>query len=196
MRRLGVLLLLAGLAAPAAVANSPPRRLFVIGDSLAYDNRIHLRQELKRWKVEQDFSFARLAAETARDLRVRAKLRPPLAPVIHVSSGTGDDPGDPAGFKATVRRVLRIAGRRRCVVWANIWRLRLEEPTFDVLNEVLAEEDRRSDRLRVVDWHALVEAHPGWLVDLVHVNAEGNRARASAVARATRACRGYLRRLR
>ena len=30
--------LLLGLAAPAALAESPPRRLFVIGDSIAYDN--------------------------------------------------------------------------------------------------------------------------------------------------------------
>jgi hypothetical protein len=91
-----------------------------------------------------------------------------------------------------VRRALRVAGKRRCVVWANIWRLRLEEPTFDVLNDVLAQEDRRADNLRVVDWHALVEAHRDWLVDPVHVNAEGNRARAKAVARAARACRRHL----
>jgi len=192
---LAALVLLPGLAAPAALAESPPRRLFVIGDSLAYDNRVYLRHELSHWKIEEDFSFARLARETAHDLRVRAKARPSLPPVIHVSSGTGDDPGDPEGFRESVRRVLRIAGRHRCVVWANIWRLRLEQPTFDVLNDVLAAEDLRRDNLRVVDWHALVEAHQDWLVDLVHVNAEGNRARANAVARATRACRRHLRQL-
>lgn len=192
VRRLAALVVLLGLAAPAALAESPPRRLFVIGDSIAYDNRAHLRHELKRWKIESDFSFARLAAETARDLRVRAKARQSLPPVIHVSSGTGDDPGDRRGFRASVRRVLRTAGKRRCVVWANIWRVRLEEPTFEALNEVLDEEDRRYDNLRVVDWHALVDAHTEWLVDPVHVNAAGNRARAKAVARATRACRLQL----
>ena len=184
--------LLLGLAAPAALAESPPRRLFVIGDSIAYDNRTYLRHELKHWKVEEDLRFARRARETAHDLHVRAEASSPLPPVIHVSSGTGDDPGDPKGFRTSVRRVLRIAGKHRCVVWANIWRLRLEEPTFDVLNDVLAEEDLRADNLRVVDWHALVEAHRDWLVDLVHVNAEGNRARAKAVARGARACRRHL----
>jgi hypothetical protein len=192
VRRLAALVVLLCLSAPAALAEPPPRRLFVIGDSLAYDNRAPLRHELKRWTIESDFSFARLAAETARDLRGRAHARPPLAPVIHVSSGTGDDPGDPEGFRAQVRRVLRIAGKRRCVVRANIWRLRLEEPTFEVLNDVLAKADRRYVNLRVVDWHALVEAHTGWLVDPVHVNAAGNRARAKAVALAVRACRRQL----
>ena len=86
------LLLLLGLSAPAAFAAAPPRRLFVVGDSLARDSSRYLHRDLRRWSIEENLSFARLVSETVRDLRVRARRTPPLAPVIHVSSGTGDDP--------------------------------------------------------------------------------------------------------
>jgi hypothetical protein len=185
-----VLLLLIGAAAPAASAQ-PSSRLFVIGDSLAYYNRSYLREELPHWQIDEDFSFARTAADTARDLRLHAKTSS-LPPVIHVSSGTGDDPARPERFRRAIRRVMRIAGPRRCVVWANVWRLRLEDPTFDVLNFVLGQEDVARAHLRVIDWHGMVEGDTEWLVDLVHVNAEGNRARARAVANAARACRREL----
>jgi hypothetical protein len=190
-RALAVLLLI-GAAAPAASASVPPQRLFVIGDSLAYDNSRYLRQALPRWKIEEDYSVARSSRDTARDLAVRARAHPRLAPVIHVSSGTGDDPAFPERLRRSIRRVMRVAGDHRCVIWANIWRLRLEQPTFDTLNRVLAEEDAARANLRVIDWHAMVEAHRDWLVDPVHVNAEGNRARADALAHEARACRASL----
>ena len=88
---------------------------------------------------------------------------------------------------------MHVAGPHRCVVWPNIWRLRLEQPTFDVLNSVLAAEDAARPNLRVIDWHSMVDANPEWLVDVVHVDREGNRARARAIARAARACRRSLR---
>jgi hypothetical protein len=93
-----------------------------------------------------------------------------------------------------VQRLMHVAGPHRCVVWANVWRLRLEEPTFATLNFVLGAEDAARPNLRVFDWHAIVDAHDDWLVDLVHVNAEGNHARAAAVAHEVRLCRRYLKR--
>ena len=192
MRRALAVLLLIGAAAPAASASVPPPHLFVIGDSLAYDNGPYLRHDLPRWQIEEDFGFARTTRDTAHDLRVRAQQHPALAPVIHVSSGTGDDPDHPERLRRSIRRVMRVAGEHRCVVWANIWRLRLEEPTFDTLNWVLAEEDAARSNLRVIDWHAMVEEHNDWLIDLVHVGPAGNRARAAAVASAVRRCRQSL----
>jgi hypothetical protein len=182
---LAVLLALGAAASPAVA--EPPRQLLVIGDSLAYDNRGHLHDRLPGWKIEADFSFGRSARETARDLRRRA--RSGLPRVIHVSSGSGDDPAHPERFRRAIRHVMRTAGPRRCVVWANIWRPRLAEPTFATLNLVLAAEDLERRNLRVVDWHSMVEERQDWLVDLVHVNAEGNAARADAVAREVRRCR-------
>jgi hypothetical protein len=187
---LAVLVLLA-VAAPAALAQAPPPRLFVIGDSLAYDNRPYLQRDLPHWTIQSDFSFARSAAETAHDLRARDR-RAQLPPIIHVSSGTGDDPSQANRFRRAVRRIMRVAGPQRCVVWANVWRLKLSEPTFAVINFVLAEEAIAHPNLRVVDWHSMIAAHHDWLVDLVHVNEEGNRARAAAVAREVRACRRLL----
>lgn len=178
------------LGAPAATA-APARRLLVIGDSLAYDNRPYLAHRLRDWEIESDFSFARSATDTAHDLRVLSK-KEALPPVIHVSSGTGDDPEHPQRLARAVRRVMRVAGPHRCVVWANIWRLRLEEPTFDTLNFVLAAEDSTRPNLRVFDWHAMVDANTDWLVDPVHVNVEGNLARAKAVAHEVHQCRRYL----
>jgi hypothetical protein len=192
VRRGLALLLLLGAAAPAASAQPPPRHLLVVGDSLAYDNSPYLRGELRHWRIEEDFSFARTAEQAADDLRARAGSGLPLPPVIHVSSGTGDDPSQPEGFRRAIRRVMRLAGPTRCVVWANVWRLRLVEPTFATLNLVLAQEDLARPNLRVVDWHALVETRRDWLIDLVHVNPEGNRARAQAVAREARICRWQL----
>jgi hypothetical protein len=192
VRRWLAALLLLGAAAPAASAHPPPRHLLVVGDSLAYDNGPYLRGELRRWRIEEDFSFARTALETADDLRLRARSDVPLPPVIHVSSGTGDDPSQPEQLRRAVRLIMRVAGPSRCVVWANVWRLQLAEPTFATLNLVLAQEDLARANLRVVDWHALVERRRDWLVDLVHVNAEGNRARAKAVGREARICRWQL----
>jgi hypothetical protein len=183
------LLLLLGAAAPAAAA--PPRHLFVIGDSLAESNRPYLKHQLRGWKIDSDFNVARSAKQTARDLRDHAR-QTPLPPVINVSSGTGDDPEHPETVQRAVRRVMRIAGPNRCVVWENVWRLRLEEPTFDTINFVLGGEDAARDNLRVIDWHAMVEEHNDWLIDLVHVNPEGNRARAAAVASEVRLCRQSL----
>lgn len=192
MRRGLALLLLLGAAAPAASAQPPPRHLLVVGDSLAYYNSPYLHDELRHWRIEEDFGLARTASEAADDLRARARSGVPLPPVIHVSSGTGDDPSQPEQFQRAIRRVMRLAGPTRCVVWANVWRLRLAEPTFATLNFVLAQEDLARPNLRIVDWHALVETRRDWLVDLVHVNPEGNRARAQAVAREARICRWLL----
>jgi hypothetical protein len=190
--RIALAVALALLAsAPAALAQAPPARLLVIGDSLAYDNRPYLQHELPRWRIEGNFGFARSAAETAHDLR-RLARRETLPPIIHVSSGTGDDPSRAKRFELAVRRVMRVAGPERCVVWANVWRLKLSEPTFDVINLVLAHEALARSNLLVVDWHAMVDANNDWLVDLVHVNPAGNRARAAAVATDVRACRKLL----
>ncbi len=194
--KLALLLLVAALAAadsaPAVTDASVPRGLYVIGDSLAFDSRVPLRHRLPRWEIEENFSFARDATETARDLRKRAADDVPLPPVIHVSTGTADDPSRPRRFRTAIRTVMRAAGKHRCAVWANIWRPSVGELTFTGLNKVLAKEEAGRKNLHVVDWYAMLEAHHGWLIDAIHVSDEGNRARARAVADEVRACRSQL----
>jgi lysophospholipase L1-like esterase len=113
-----------------------------------------------------------------------------LPRVIHVSLGTNDDPGDVDGFRDAVADVMEVAGKSRCVVWANIVRPPYRGVSYRGLNRVLADESSRRGNLRVLNWVRMVRRHPEWLAgDGVHVSAAGYGARASAVGRAARRCR-------
>jgi hypothetical protein len=182
----GVLALVLLLAAPA-VAQALSRRLLVNGDSLAVGTKPYIPKELGGWKVTQSATVSRHASQGADVMRSYGRSLPR---VIHVSLGTNDDPNDVAGFRAAVRDVMDVAGSRRCVVWTNIVRPPAAGASYAGYNRVLARESSRRDNLRVVNWVRMVRAHPEWLVgDGVHVNVEGYRARAKAVASAVRRCR-------
>jgi hypothetical protein len=118
-----------------------------------------------------------------------------LPPVVHLSLGTFDDPEHLGRFRRAVRRAMRAAGPTRCVVWPNLFRsAAFVDPPRERLNAVLAEEEVRRDNLVVVDWYSLVRAHTEWLDkrDATHVNEEGYRARARAVADGVRECHARL----
>jgi lysophospholipase L1-like esterase len=162
------------------------RRVLVNGDSLAFDSLPFIKRELPRWRVLEDVWFGRQVAEGAGVLRRYGRRLPP---VIHASLGSREDPAETAAFRRSLRAFMRVAGPRRCVVWANIWRPVQSGPGFDLVNAVLADEAARRPNLRVVDWAAMVAANTHWLKpDRVHVSAAGNRARARAVAREIRRC--------
>jgi hypothetical protein len=184
MRR-GLALLATGLAVapPAAAAE---RSLLVNGDSLAEGTRPYVPRELPRWRVTQSTSVSRHAYEGDDAMR---RYGGPLPRVIHVSLGTNDDPGDVDGFRDAIADVMKLAGRSRCVVWANIVRPPYRGVSYRGYNRALAEESSRRDNLRVLNWVRMVRRHPEWLArDGVHVSAAGYRARAVAVARAVRGC--------
>jgi len=186
MRRTSALALILALAAPAAAADAPSRRLLVDGDSLAVGTKAYLPGDLPGWKIKQSAKVSRHAYEGADVMRSYGRSLPR---VIHVSLGTNDDPNDVAGFRAAVRDVMSVAGSRRCVVWTNIVRPPAAGASYAGYNRVLARESARRDNLRIVNWVRMVREHPEWLVgDGVHVNAEGYRARAKAVASAVRRC--------
>jgi lysophospholipase L1-like esterase len=110
--------------------------------------------------------------------------------VIHVSLGTNDDPRSVSAFRSAIREVMAVAGRRRCVVWANIVRPPVAGASYAGYNRALAQESKPRENLRVVNWARLVREHPYWLAgDGVHVSAEGYQVRARAVARSVRLCR-------
>ena len=183
-----VALALAGASAPSADAGKA--RLLVLGDSLAFDSEPYLLRALPRWRIVDEIWFARRTGEGPAILRRYGRRLPRT---IHVSLGTADDPTAVDQLRRDVRRTMRIAGRRRCVVWANVWRPVPSGPGFDNFNVMLADEDAHRPNLRVLDWHSMVAAHNEWLKkDGVHVNADGNRARARAVRREIRACRAEL----
>jgi lysophospholipase L1-like esterase len=179
-------LLVAGLALAPAGASAAERSLLVNGDSLAEGTRPYIPPELPGWRVRQSTAVSRHAYE-GDDVMRRYGSR--LPGVIHVSLGTNDDPGDLDGFRAAIAAVMKVAGARRCVVWANIVRPPYRRVSYRGYNRVLADESSRRDNLRVLNWVRMVRAHSEWLADDgVHVSAEGYRARAKAVARAVRRC--------
>jgi hypothetical protein len=187
MRRLSALALLLFLAAPAT-ADALSRRLLVNGDSLAVGTEPYLPKELRRWSVIQSTEVSRHAYEGGDVMRGYGRSLPR---VIHVSLGTNDDPRTTDAFRSAVREVMDVAGRRRCVVWTNIVRPPVAGASYAGYNGVLAQESQPRRNLRVVNWARMVREHPEWLAsDGVHVSAEGYQARAKAIARSVRRCRG------
>jgi hypothetical protein len=184
MRRV-LALLVAGLAL-APPASAAERSLLVNGDSLAEGTRPYIPRELPRWRVMQSAAVSRHASD-GDDVMRRYGSRLPR--VIHVSLGTNDDPGDVDGFRDAIADVMRVAGRTRCVVWANIVRPPYRGVSYRGYNRALEEESSRRDNLRVLNWVRMVRGHQEWLAhDGVHVSAAGYRARAEAVAGAVRRC--------
>ena len=113
-----------------------------------------------------------------------------LPRVIVVSLGTNDDPRSLGAFRAAIRATMRVAGRRRCVVWANIVRPPVAGAGYGGLNRVLGQEARRRRNLRVFQWAQMARAHRGWFgPDGVHPSGVGYRARARGVAEVVRRCR-------
>jgi hypothetical protein len=186
MRRTSALALVLALAAPAS-AEALSRRLLVNGDSLAVGTKPYLPQELRGWKVTQSTSVSRHAFEGADVMRAYGRALPR---VIHVSLGTNDDPNQVDAFRAAIRDVMEVAGPHRCVVWTNIVRPAVAGASYAGYNRALAVESRPRQNLRVVNWARMVHQHPEWLSgDGVHVNVDGYKARAKAVAESVRRCR-------
>jgi hypothetical protein len=183
--RLVLTALVAGMAlTPAAWAAE--RSLLVNGDSLAEGTRPYIPRELAGWRVRQSTAVSRHASDGDDVLR---RYGSRLPRVIHVSLGTNDDPRDLDGFRAAIADVMKVAGGRRCVVWANIVRPPYRGVSYRGYNRVLADESTRRETLHVLNWVRMVRRHPAWLADDgVHVSAAGYQARAEAVARAVRRC--------
>lgn len=174
------------LVPPAPAA--PSRNLLVNGDSLAVGTGPYLPRMLRRWRVTQSTAVSRHAFEGASVMRAYGRRLPR---VIHLSLGTNDDPRNLSGFRLAIRSVMAVAGRRRCVVWANVVRPPVAGASYAGYNRVLAQESKGRSNLRVVNWARLVRQNPGWLAgDGVHVSATGYAVRAQTVARSVRRCRG------
>ncbi len=178
---------------PCGTAEARAQRLFVYGDSLAIGTEPYLPGDLPDWQVRQDDEYNRAARTAPPALKRKERL----APVVHISLGTADDPSKPRRFRRQVRRTMRTVGDERCVVWANIFRpsANKQAPQWARLNRVLDNEAERWGNLVVVDWFSMVKAHPNWPSshDGTHVSERGYRARARAVARGVRECSDRLR---
>ena len=157
-------------------------RVFVNGDSLAVGTRPYLPRALPGWPVSQSTSISRQAGDGAGVLRAQGRN---LARIIVVSLGTNGSAGATDYFRDAIRAVMRVAGRDRCVVWANIVR----PGAYERLNAILASENRRRRNLLVFDWASMARRNPGWFApDGVHPNGTGYKARARGIAEKVRDC--------
>jgi hypothetical protein len=176
------------LLAAAAQAAPAPRTAFHVGDSLAYGTSLYLQRYLPRWRITEkvDVSMQSYAVHG-----YVAAQGASLPHVVIVSAGTNGSPAATTQFKADVRRVLRLAGPGRCVIWANIVRPPYQGVSYDRLNRVLADLDRRHLSLFVLDWAGMVRRNPGALADDgVHVAVPFYRKRAQALANLAKGCVG------
>jgi lysophospholipase L1-like esterase len=173
------------LAAPGA-ASAPRRSLLHGGDSLGVGTQWYLHGALAGWHIRSSLAISRHANEGPGVLR---RYGSGLPRVILVSLGTNDDPRQLGVFRRAVRATMRIAGRRRCVVWVNIVRPPVAGASYRGMNVVLGREARRRRNLRVFNWARVARRHRYWFGgDGVHPSAAGYRARARGVARAVRRC--------
>lgn len=155
----------------------------LIGDSLNVGVEPYLPGALPSFDLVVNDRVGRRTGEGITEIE---QGRARIAPYVVVSLGTNDDPSDVAAFRAAVRRLLALVGPNRCLVWATIWR---GGAPSDALNRVLRDAAAENRRMRLVEWAAMVQDHPGWLAaDGLHGSPTGYRARARATARAVRDC--------
>jgi lysophospholipase L1-like esterase len=166
-----------------APATLPRSQASLLGDSLNVGVEPYLRHELQGWQVDADDEVGRSTVTGVRHLRTRAAA---LAPYVVVSLGTNDPVGGADAFRGDVAQVLHIAGPARCVVWVAISR---DGDAYEPYNAVLRDAASNAPNLRVVDWPALVHAHPAYVApDGIHATPDGYRARARAIVAAMRGC--------
>lgn len=166
-------------AAPKATTGS----VALLGDSLNVGVEPYLAEELRGVAIVADDRVGRRTDEGIAEVE---SGRARLAPHVVVSLGTNDLPEGADAFRADVARLSRLIGPGRCLVWATIWRNGAPDEAF---NSVLRDAAAANGRMRLVEWAAMVQAHPEWLApDGLHANEAGYRKRAAAIAKAVRAC--------
>ena len=163
------------------------RTLLVVGDSLTVGTAPYMHRNLRRWHIHQRVAISTQVTEGPSILRSYGSRLPR---VVFVNLGTNGDPRATGLFLHSLRRVMRIAGPRRCVVWASIVRPPVGGASYHRLNAILADQARRRRNLLLFRWVRLARRHPSWFgPDHVHVTASGYQVRARAMARQIRACR-------
>lgn len=179
------------LPEPAAPVRGPrPRRLVVIGDSLARGTEVHLPRLLPGWRIDQDTRIGRPLAE---GMRLLAQVPATGEPTVYaISLFTNDDPANLAALEAAVRASLARAGDDGCAIWATIARPPFNGRSYGAANDLLqslALDPELGGRLLIVPWAEAVAAEPGWIgSDRVHATPEGYRGRAQMFADAARSC--------
>jgi hypothetical protein len=177
---------LASGAAQDAEGARHKRRLLHVGDSLAVGTQWYLPGALRHWRVRSRTSISMQAGDGPGILHGYGRGLPR---VVVISLGTNGSPGATGYFRHAIRTSMKVAGRRRCVVWANIYRPPVGGATYHRLNAVLAREARRRKNLRIFQWVRMARRHRGWFgADGVHPTGVGYQARARGIAKVVRRC--------
>jgi len=176
------------LVADAGAARVPgSRTLLVAGDSLTVGTEPYIHRYLRGWHIRQRVDISTQVTEGPGILKSYGRHLPR---VIFVNLGTNGDPRATGTFLSAIRRTMRIAGPRRCVVWASIVRPPVGGASYHRLNRVLAAQARKRPNLIMFRWVRLARRHPSWFgPDHVHVTATGYKVRARAMATQIRHCR-------
>ena len=181
LRAVSALLVFLALAQGAG-ATPGAQRAFDVGDSLSAGTALFLPVQLRGWSIQTHHD---VGLHLEQGVRLIQSLGASLPPVVIVSLGTNDDPRFVTGFGRGLERILAAAGPERCVVWTTIARPPAVGASYAGYNRALRRVASQRRNLVVVDWAAMVRAHPQWLRgDGVHVTATGYRARAVAIATA------------
>lgn len=163
------------------------RSLLVVGDSLTVGTRPYLPHYLPHFRIHQNVA---ISTQVTQGPGIMRRYGRHLPRVIFVNLGTNGDPRATGLFEHEVRRVMHIAGKHRCVVWATIVRPRVAGASYARLNRVLADQARKRRNLMLFRWVRMARAHPYWFgPDHVHVTATAYRIRAKAMAEQIRNCR-------
>jgi hypothetical protein len=170
-------------AEPQATPRPLPKRVVVIGDSLAVGMRDDLPAVLPDFQLSVDAVTGRpLAAGMA-----IARQTDTADAVLALSLFTNDDPRHVDELDAAVRASVRAS---RCAVWATIVRPPYGGVSYRTANvrlQALAAE--LGPRLQIVPWAETIAAEPELLEpDGVHATAAGYHRRAVLYAEAVRAC--------
>jgi hypothetical protein len=180
------LLVCAATAAGAVAVTVPRHSVFHVGDSLAYGTSLYLPRYLRGWRLQQKVDVSMQSYSVPGYV---AAMGSSLPHVLIVSAGTNGSPSAISLFKADVRKVLRLAGPKRCVIWANVVRPPYQGVSYDGINRALADLDRRNRNLVVFDWARMVARNPGALgEDGVHVDVPFYKKRAQALAALAKNC--------
>jgi lysophospholipase L1-like esterase len=156
-------------AAPARAGGG----VYVLGDSLTVGVEPYLAQLLPDRSVEIDGKNGRTTDE---GLAIVAARTAPIPPTVVVALGTNDQ--EPASqFSTIIDQLMAHFGGRR-VVWVNSARA-----GDQALNDELTAARARYPNLEVIDWAAIIAAHPEDLLpDRIHCTQAGYQLRASVIA--------------
>jgi hypothetical protein len=179
-------------AAPAplptvpAPSGSSPRKLIMIGDSLAVGTQAILPGLLPGWSVTTN---AQTGRPLATGMQILAGTQVSGRTALAFSLFTNDDPTHVSQLDSAVRTSVQRAGPRGCAIWATIVRPPVNGVSYAAANRRLNQLAGQLPTLRVVPWAAAVASHPSWVGgDGVHATPDGYRQRAQMYASAAKSC--------